>query len=118
MEAEPSPVVWLVKPAGWGLPLLPAPMVISTQGNRSLVQPDGLAVGASRRGAVGLLPHLVEAMHRAGGVAVVGHVRAGELERAVRQCRCVGDARIDSVAGQAGRAGGQQTCSRRPAGRR
>src|SRR5215469_3911361 len=41
MAVDPSCVVWTLNPAGRFAPLLPAPIVVSTQGNRSFWQPVG-----------------------------------------------------------------------------
>ncbi len=56
--------------------------------------------------AVQLLPHLVEAMHRACRVGVVGKRAAiGQLKRSGRQCADVGDALVRRLRGLAGAAG-------------
>src|SRR4029077_2006399 len=49
--------------------------------------PAGVAPRGVRGVAILLLPHLVEAMHGAGGVGVVGEVGTGELEGPGRQGR-------------------------------
>ena len=52
--------------------------------------------------AIQLLPHLVEAMHRAGRVGVVGKRRfVGQLKWSGRKCTHVLDAGIGNLAGQA-----------------
>ena len=58
--------------AGCARPLVPAPTVVSTQGNSAASHPEGLLAVAWLTSAIQLLPHLVEAMHRAGGIGVVG----------------------------------------------
>ena len=77
-------MVWSLKPDGCAAPLEPAPIVTSTHGNRSFRQPDGIGWRGVRGGAIHLLEHLVEAVHRAGRVGVVGHA-GRELEGARRQ---------------------------------
>ena len=59
-------------------------------------------VAAGGRGvAVQLLPHLIEAMHRALGIGVIGHRRGvGELEGTGRQRIHVGDARVRRTTGE------------------
>jgi hypothetical protein len=60
-----------------------------------------------RGGAVELLKHLIEPVHRAAGIIVVGNTRS-ELERPVWQMVDVEDAGVDDMLGQAGGAALQQ----------
>ncbi len=100
-----------VKGDGWAAPFEPAPIVVSTQGKRSLRQPKSCCFFAASARAIELLPHLEEAVHRAGRIGVIGIVGVGQLIRAIRQMAGVlariTHARIGNVAGLA-RAAGQQ----------
>ena len=59
--------------------------------------------------AIQLLPHLVEAMHRARGVALVGErIAVGQLERAGRQAGHRDDALVRRLRGLAGATGQQR----------
>ena len=56
-----------------------------------------------REAAIQLLPHLIKAMHRAGGIRVIGKGFAvGELEGTGGKAVHVRNARIGNVAGQTG----------------
>ena len=72
---------------GCAKPLVPAPTVTSTQENKLRVaarEPFG-AVDVIR-GAIELLPHLIEAVNGAGSVGVVGEeIAVGQLEGTGRQ---------------------------------
>ena len=98
----------MLKFAGCAAPLVPAPTVTSTHENSLPLQPEGLSRRRALDAAVQLLPHLVEAMHRARRVGVVGERAAvGQLERSGRQIVHVGDARIGRLARLAGAAAQQ-----------
>ena len=62
----------------------------------------GVVLGGIVNVAVGLLPHLEEAMHRAVGVCVIRHLGAAELEHAFTQVVCIGDAGIKLTGGDSG----------------
>ena len=76
---------------------------------REQVAQAAARVGRGRVGdrAIGLLPHLIEAVDRVAGVRVVRHGRPGQLERTVGQRAGVGHAGVEHAGRQPGRAGGR-----------
>ena len=71
----------VLKFEGCARPLVPVPTVISTQGNSVRVASGGIVSGGIRSVAIELLPHLIEAVHRAGRIGVVEEVAVGQLKR-------------------------------------
>ena len=76
-------------------------------GPEVVAAPGGIFLSFVSRGAIELLPHLVEAMDRAVGVRVVRKRLRGQLERAVGQMVGIGDPRIKRAVGKPRAAGGQ-----------
>jgi len=68
----------------------------------------GVVLGGVVGVAVGLLPHLEEAVDGAVGVGVVRHLFAADLEYAFTQAGGVGDAGVDLAARDAGGAGDEE----------
>src|SRR2546425_8541737 len=79
-------------------------MVISTQGKRSARHPLGFKPVL----AIKLLPHLVEAVHGAGSIGIVGKRSGRELKRSGRQVVYVRNARVRNAESKSRSAGGEE----------
>ena len=101
-------MVWLLKPAGCGSPLEPAP-IGDFDPREQIVQAAATDCRDVRTGgaAVHLLEHLVEAMHRARRIGIPRHTRR-QLERPRGQRIDVENPRVDAGGRQSRRARGQQ----------
>ena len=87
-------------------------------GKQCASQPEGLLAEALAAIAIQLLPHLVEAVHRARRIGVIGEgIAVGQLERARRKGVHIRDARVGSLRCLARAAGHEVARSSRREGR-